>query len=203
MSCPDCKDGFYYPLIGPREPCQTCSHKATVTIDAQAIEEADRNWFRAVEGLYRMAGLPVFNPCTQCQWPVQQGKECPKCAADGDMLGLLHLAGIKDFEITPDQVVLPMSLPGTYHELRTALSLLMNSNYADSRFTYCFIVILRRMMQLQRNWGASDLAADLKLSQAWVLRYLNSSSRCWPCGKCGQPKQANEYCTHCTKGRRE
>lgn len=22
--CPDCKDGFYYPLIGPPEPCQTC-----------------------------------------------------------------------------------------------------------------------------------------------------------------------------------
>lgn len=24
MSCPDCKDGFYYPLMGPKEPCQTC-----------------------------------------------------------------------------------------------------------------------------------------------------------------------------------
>ena len=24
MSCPDCKDGFYYPLIGSPEPCQTC-----------------------------------------------------------------------------------------------------------------------------------------------------------------------------------
>ena len=24
--CPDCTDGFYYPLVGPREPCQTCSH---------------------------------------------------------------------------------------------------------------------------------------------------------------------------------
>jgi len=23
-SCPDCKDGFYYPLIGAREPCPTC-----------------------------------------------------------------------------------------------------------------------------------------------------------------------------------
>ncbi len=25
MCCPDCKDGFYYPLIGPPENCQTCS----------------------------------------------------------------------------------------------------------------------------------------------------------------------------------
>lgn len=23
-NCPDCKDGFYYPLFGPPEPCQTC-----------------------------------------------------------------------------------------------------------------------------------------------------------------------------------
>lgn len=23
--CKDCKDGYYYPLVGPREPCQTCS----------------------------------------------------------------------------------------------------------------------------------------------------------------------------------
>lgn len=22
--CPDCKDGFYYPLVGPKEPCPTC-----------------------------------------------------------------------------------------------------------------------------------------------------------------------------------
>ena len=22
--CPDCKDGFYYPLAGPPEPCRTC-----------------------------------------------------------------------------------------------------------------------------------------------------------------------------------
>jgi len=25
MSCPDCKDGFYYPLVGPPEPCQACA----------------------------------------------------------------------------------------------------------------------------------------------------------------------------------
>lgn len=24
MSCPDCKDGFYYPFTGPRETCRTC-----------------------------------------------------------------------------------------------------------------------------------------------------------------------------------
>lgn len=23
-TCPDCSDGFYYPLTGPREPCRTC-----------------------------------------------------------------------------------------------------------------------------------------------------------------------------------
>lgn len=23
--CPDCKDGYYYPLIGSREPCRRCS----------------------------------------------------------------------------------------------------------------------------------------------------------------------------------
>ena len=22
--CPDCKDGFYYPFAGPKEPCGTC-----------------------------------------------------------------------------------------------------------------------------------------------------------------------------------
>lgn len=25
MKCPDCKDGFYYPFVGPPEPCQTCA----------------------------------------------------------------------------------------------------------------------------------------------------------------------------------
>lgn len=24
VGCPDCKDGFYYPFVGPREPCPTC-----------------------------------------------------------------------------------------------------------------------------------------------------------------------------------
>lgn len=24
-TCPDCKDGFYYPLVGEREPCETCN----------------------------------------------------------------------------------------------------------------------------------------------------------------------------------
>ncbi len=24
IDCPDCKDGYYYPLIGEREPCRTC-----------------------------------------------------------------------------------------------------------------------------------------------------------------------------------
>ena len=25
MKCSDCKDGFYYPFMGPPEPCQTCA----------------------------------------------------------------------------------------------------------------------------------------------------------------------------------
>ena len=29
--CKDCKDGFYYPLIGPREPCQTCKFELSGT----------------------------------------------------------------------------------------------------------------------------------------------------------------------------
>lgn len=188
MSCPDCKDGFYYPLMGPREPCQTCS-TATVTIKVDPIDK-----------MHEMCGLPRFDPCPKCRCPVQRGQVCPKCAAEGDMLRLLHLAGITDFEITPDQVVLPKVLPGTYHELNTALSLLLNSQYALYHFEHCFVVILRRMMQLRRNWGAADLAVALKLSPAWVLNHLNSRSRCWPRGKCGQPKAANEYCPHCTGG---
>lgn len=24
-TCSDCKDGYYYPLVGEREPCDTCS----------------------------------------------------------------------------------------------------------------------------------------------------------------------------------
>ncbi len=30
MKCPDCKDGFYYPLIGPPEPCLTCQKSPTI-----------------------------------------------------------------------------------------------------------------------------------------------------------------------------
>jgi len=31
MSCPDCKDGFYYPFVGPPEPCQTCTSSTPLT----------------------------------------------------------------------------------------------------------------------------------------------------------------------------
>lgn len=31
MSCPDCKDGFYYPFVGPPEPCQTCTKSFCLT----------------------------------------------------------------------------------------------------------------------------------------------------------------------------
>ncbi len=30
MKCPDCKDGFYYPLVGPPEPCLTCATSANI-----------------------------------------------------------------------------------------------------------------------------------------------------------------------------
>lgn len=31
MNCPDCKDGFYYPLTGPREKCTACGGTCTVS----------------------------------------------------------------------------------------------------------------------------------------------------------------------------
>lgn len=30
--CPDCKDGFYYPFVGPREPCDTCNGTKMVAV---------------------------------------------------------------------------------------------------------------------------------------------------------------------------
>lgn len=30
--CPDCKDGFYYPLFGQREKCQTCQGACHVIV---------------------------------------------------------------------------------------------------------------------------------------------------------------------------
>ncbi len=32
MKCPDCKDGFYYPLVGPPEPCLTCATSADIPV---------------------------------------------------------------------------------------------------------------------------------------------------------------------------
>lgn len=26
LNCPDCQDGYYYPLVGMRERCQTCNN---------------------------------------------------------------------------------------------------------------------------------------------------------------------------------
>jgi len=31
MKCPDCKDGFYYPLVGPPEPCLACENSPTMS----------------------------------------------------------------------------------------------------------------------------------------------------------------------------
>lgn len=46
-TCTDCKDGFYYPLIGPPEPCQTC--KTGLSNDSKLIMHlldvwADHPW---------------------------------------------------------------------------------------------------------------------------------------------------------------
>ena len=41
MTCPDCKDGFYYPFAGPREPCQTCTPVAPAKEVAQIFKNAD------------------------------------------------------------------------------------------------------------------------------------------------------------------
>lgn len=38
MKCPDCKDGFYYPLIGSRETCQTCGNNAPSEHEGHFLE---------------------------------------------------------------------------------------------------------------------------------------------------------------------
>ena len=32
MPCLECKDGYYYPLVGPREPCQSCQRSRSATL---------------------------------------------------------------------------------------------------------------------------------------------------------------------------
>ena len=55
MSCLDCKDGFYYPLIGKPEPCQTCQ-----TSDCETCEGTNYH-------LGHPEGTP--GPCPDCNDP--------------------------------------------------------------------------------------------------------------------------------------
>lgn len=37
MNCPDCKDGYYYPFVGPREKCQTCNEVPKMIEQSQSV----------------------------------------------------------------------------------------------------------------------------------------------------------------------
>ena len=72
-SCPDCKDGFYYPLIGPKEPCPTCS---SLSNDSKLIMHlhdvrADHPW-----GLTKIS-KPKEKPMTDHQ--IISGKIMKSC----------------------------------------------------------------------------------------------------------------------------
>lgn len=41
--CPDCKDGFYYPLLGPKEPCKTCCGGSEITVKSSDEKISDIN----------------------------------------------------------------------------------------------------------------------------------------------------------------
>ena len=42
-SCPDCKDGYYYPFSGPKEPCQTCAKSSQIGKNlAQVVKKLDQ-----------------------------------------------------------------------------------------------------------------------------------------------------------------
>lgn len=61
MPCPDCKDGYYYPLCGPREACQTCGietatqnlHKA---LASQVFLRQSETWRQNSWGHYVQTG---------------------------------------------------------------------------------------------------------------------------------------------------
>lgn len=61
MKCPDCKDGFYYPLVGPPEPCQTCQKSIKthplVSFSAVSVDPIHRNTL-----LTSMKKVGLMNP---------------------------------------------------------------------------------------------------------------------------------------------
>lgn len=42
--CPDCKDGFYYPLVGSKEPCSTCATQTDFSNDSKLIMHLQDVW---------------------------------------------------------------------------------------------------------------------------------------------------------------
>lgn len=50
--CPDCKDGFYYPLVGPKEPCSTCSNLSN---DSKLIMHLQDVWADHPWGLTKIS----------------------------------------------------------------------------------------------------------------------------------------------------
>lgn len=60
MSCPDCKDGLYYPLIGEPETCQTCKGEITPPPPDYCSTCEGTNYF-----LSHPEGTP--GPCPDCK----------------------------------------------------------------------------------------------------------------------------------------
>ncbi len=58
-TCPDCKDGFYYPLIGSKEPCPTCSGLSN---DSKLIMHLQDVWADHPWGLTKIS-KPIDTGC--------------------------------------------------------------------------------------------------------------------------------------------
>ena len=59
--CSDCKDGYYYPLMTAREPCQTCEGTQEVSsyalkVDSEALTSWPRSSRKKRTHSTRMAG---------------------------------------------------------------------------------------------------------------------------------------------------
>ncbi len=59
--CPDCTDGFYTPLIGPREPCQTCKPKEESNLDT-FVQEVTNLFVRQVKA--HLPSIKTHKPLT-------------------------------------------------------------------------------------------------------------------------------------------
>ncbi len=47
MTCPDCTDGFYYPLTGPPETCRTCDgFVGNTPVEVKSQAEKDAIWLK-------------------------------------------------------------------------------------------------------------------------------------------------------------